>query len=64
MRRAPDGRTTAIVRDERLHWVDAPFIDAEHAIWLPVPQLDRVAIFNGGVSRIVWPIQLFRLSLR
>ena len=62
-RRSPDGRITTIVRDPRLHWVDAPFIDPHHVIWLPVPQLDRVALFNGGKSQIQWPVQLFRLDL-
>jgi hypothetical protein len=62
-RRAPDGAITTVVRDPRLHWVDAPFIDSNHSIWLPVPQLDRVALFNGGKSQIQWPVQLFRLHL-
>jgi len=63
-RRTPDGAVTTIVRDPRLHWVDAPFIDSNRSIWLPVPQLDRVAPFNCGQSQIQWPIQLFRLDLR
>ena len=47
-RRAPDGRITTVIRDERLHWADAPFMDSDHSIWLPVPQIDRVALFHGG----------------
>jgi sugar lactone lactonase YvrE len=62
-RRTPDGTITTVVRDPRLHWIDAPFIDSDHSIWLPVPQLDRVALFNGGKSQIRWPVQLFRLDL-
>ena len=62
-RRTPDGAVTTIVRDPRLHWVDAPFIDAAHAIWLPTPQMDRVALFNGGTSRTEWPVRLFRLDM-
>jgi hypothetical protein len=62
-RRTPDGTITTVVRDPRLHWIDAPSIDSDHSIWLPVPQLDRVALFNGGKSRIQWPVQLFRLDL-
>jgi hypothetical protein len=62
-RRTPDGAVTTIVHDPRLHWVDAPFIDSNHSIWLPVPQLDRIALFNGGKSQIQWPVQLFRLDL-
>ena len=62
-RRTSDGTITTIVRDSRLHWVDAPFIDRRHTIWLPVPQLDRIALFNRGTSLIQWPVQLFRLDL-
>lgn len=62
-RRAADGTVTTIVKDQRLHWVDAPFIDQAGAIWLPVPQMDRVALFNAGASKLRWPIQLFRIDL-
>jgi len=62
-RRAADGTVTTIVRDGRLHWVDAPFIDAAGAIWLPVPQMDRVALFNAGTPKTRWPVQLFRIDL-
>ncbi|TLM75652.1 L-dopachrome tautomerase-related protein [Microbulbifer harenosus] len=62
-RRAPDGEITTVIRDQRLHWVDAPFIEEERTIWLPVPQMDRVALFNGGTAKTRWPVQLFRLEL-
>jgi hypothetical protein len=61
-RRAPDGTVSTVVQDERLHWVDAPAIHSGW-IWLPVPQMDRVPLFHGGVSKIVWPIRLFRYRL-
>jgi len=62
-RRVADGTVTTVVRDRRLHWVDAPFIDDAGAMWLPVPQMDRVALFNTGTSRTQWPVQLFRIDL-
>ena len=62
-RRSAAGKITTIITDKRLHWVDAPFIDADRTIWLPVPQLDRVGLFNGGASSVDWPVQLFRLPL-
>lgn len=62
-RRLPDGTVTTIIRDSRLHWVDAPVIDEHHRIWLPVPQMDRTAPFNDGKTRVQWPIALYRLSL-
>jgi sugar lactone lactonase YvrE len=59
-RRTPDGKITTLVQDKRLHWVDALEIDDQHRLWLPVPQLDRAAIFHGGIE---WPIRLFRVQL-
>ena len=37
--------------------------DDRRRLWLPVPQLDRAAIFHGGTSQIQWPIQLFWIQL-
>jgi len=62
-RRNPSGAITTVITDPRLHWVDAPFIDADHAIWLPAPQLDRAPPFNGGRSVRINPIALYRLEL-
>jgi sugar lactone lactonase YvrE len=62
-RRTPDGRIETVIQDKRLHWVDAPVIDDRHRIWLPVPQLDRVAVFHAGQPQIEWPIALYRLAL-
>jgi hypothetical protein len=61
--RRPDGQVSTLVRDPRLHWTDAPAIDADHTIWLPVPQLDRVALFQHGTSAVHRPVQLFRYPL-
>ncbi|GBQ91343.1 hypothetical protein AA23498_1157 [Acetobacter nitrogenifigens DSM 23921 = NBRC 105050] len=62
-RRATDGTITTIIQDPALHWVDAPFIDEHRIIWLPVPQIDRAAMFHGGESRIVQPVQLLKMPL-
>jgi sugar lactone lactonase YvrE len=62
-RRTPDGKITTILQDARLHWADAPSIDDHHRILLPVPQLDRAAIFHAGQSKIEWPVGLYRLVL-
>jgi sugar lactone lactonase YvrE len=61
--RTPDGKVTTLVRDKRLHWVDALAIDERHRLWLPVPQLDRTAIFHMGKSQTEWPIRLFWVPL-
>jgi sugar lactone lactonase YvrE len=62
-RRDADGTISTIVTDPNLHWVDAPFIDEFGAIWLPVPQLDRVALFHGSKSEIQWPVRLYHMQL-
>jgi Major royal jelly protein len=62
-RRTPDGGITTILQDKHLHWVDAPIIDAQHRLWLPVPQMDRTPIFNGGQSQVEWPVRLYRMTL-
>jgi sugar lactone lactonase YvrE len=61
-RLTPDKQVQTILVDARLHWVDAPTLDAQGRLYLPVPQMDRVALFHGGHSQIDWPIRLYRLD--
>lgn len=63
-KRMPDGSVTTLATDPRLHWADAPFLDGDGALWLPVPQMDRVALFQHGASKVEGPIQLLRLQTR
>lgn len=62
-RRAVDGTISTVIQDPGLHWIDAMAIDAEHRIWMPVPQMDRVAAFHDGRSEVRRPVALYRLSL-
>lgn len=62
--RRPDGRIDTLIVDERLHWVDAPFLDLDGSLLLPAAQMDRVGLFNGGSSQVEWPMTVFRLSTR
>lgn len=61
--RAPDGTIKTLVASPELHWVDAPFLDDQNDLWLPVPQLDRAAPFNQGQAMIQFPVKLFRLPV-
>jgi len=63
MRRAPDGTVSTLVRDQRLRWVDAPYLDGKGNIYLPVPQIDGAPPFNHGQSTIHFPVQVFKLTL-
>jgi len=62
-RRAPDGAVSTIVRDKRLRWVDAPFLDGHGNIYLPVPQIDGAPAFNQGKSTIRFPVSLYKVRL-
>jgi hypothetical protein len=63
MRRAPDGTISMVVRDKRLRWVDAPFVDGRGHIYLPVPQIDGAPAFNHGRSTVHFPVSLYRVTL-
>jgi hypothetical protein len=62
-RRSANGTISTIVRDARLRWVDAPFLDGLGNIYLPVPQLDGAAVFHHGKSTVRYPILLLRMKL-
>lgn len=64
MKRTPDGQVSTVLRDARLHWVDAPAFAADGRLWLPVPQMDRAGVFNGGRSRVQWPVALYSIDLK
>lgn len=59
----PSGITETVITDARLHWVDAPAFDSRGRLYLPVPQIDRIGLFNGGQTRIKRPVRLYRLDI-
>ena len=61
-RRYLDGRIEILATDPALHWVDAPFLREDGRLFLPAAQMDRVALFHGGKSRIVWPMSLYTIE--
>ncbi|MFT9090088.1 MAG: L-dopachrome tautomerase-related protein [Gluconacetobacter sp.] len=61
-RRDPAGTIVSLVSDRRLHWADAPFLARDGRLWLPVAQLDRLARFNHGVTRVQRPFLLFSVN--
>lgn len=60
---SPDGQIDVLLQDERLQWVDAMWIDDAGWLYLPAAQLDRMAPFNGGVSKVQYPISIFRVQI-
>ncbi|MBX8519792.1 hypothetical protein K5D44_09460 [Pseudomonas cichorii] len=56
------GAIETVVVDSRLHWVDAPAFDSQGRLYLPAAQVDRVALFNGGTSKVERPLKIYRLD--
>ncbi|MCI2260829.1 major royal jelly family protein [Xanthomonas indica] len=63
MRRAPDGTVSTIAHDRDLRWADAPFLDGQGHVYLPVAQIDGAPAFNQGTSTIRFPVKLYRVDL-
>ena len=58
----PAHQIETLLVDERLHWVDAPTLDKQGRLYLPVPQIDRAAMFHRGQAKIQWPVRVYRLD--
>jgi sugar lactone lactonase YvrE len=63
VRIAPDGTSSTLIQDPRLLWVDAMWIDAAGRLWMPAAQLNRLAIFQGGASRVHFPVEVYTLPI-
>ena len=63
VRITPDGAVTTLVRDSRLVWVDAMWIDDSGGLWAPAAQLDRTKGLNGGVDAVRYPVVIYRLEI-
>ena len=60
---APDGSTSTLVEDPRLFWVDAMWVDRDGFLWMPAAQLNRMAPFQGGVSKVGFPMKVYKLRI-
>jgi sugar lactone lactonase YvrE len=58
-----DGAETTLIEDPRLLWVDAMWIDDAGFLYMPAAQLDRMAPFNGGTSKVEYPISIYRMQI-
>ncbi|UYW27996.1 hypothetical protein [Methylorubrum extorquens] len=63
LRTAPDGTVSSLIEDSRLLWVDAMWIDATGRLWMPSAQINRLALFQGGTSRVRYPAEVFTLQV-
>lgn len=63
---APNGTTTLLVRDERLLWVDAIWLDTKQRLWLCASQLNRSNRFlqpNNQTNTIEKPIYVYTIDV-
>ncbi|ROW10067.1 hypothetical protein VPNG_06558 [Cytospora leucostoma] len=59
-----NGTRTTLVRDDRLLWVDAMWIDASNRLWMPAAQLNRGVPFSlSGQNSIVKPLYVFTMDI-
>jgi hypothetical protein len=59
----PDGRTSTLIGDPRLAWVDAMWIDDGGMLWMPAAQLNRLAGLNHGREAVKWPMRVYSIQL-
>jgi sugar lactone lactonase YvrE len=61
----PDGWTRTLIEDDRIWGSDALFIDYDRYLYIPVPQLTRMAFFQGphGQSKQQLPFRIYKLKL-
>jgi sugar lactone lactonase YvrE len=59
----PEKKMTVLVSDPRLIWADALWIDDQGDLWIPQAQLNRMAPFNNGISRVQLPVYIFKLHI-
>jgi len=58
-----DGNITRVIQDSKLHWVDAMYISKDNRLWMPVAQVDRLAVFRSGISEVEWPVSIYSISI-
>ncbi|GBQ13164.1 hypothetical protein AA16663_1398 [Komagataeibacter rhaeticus DSM 16663] len=64
LRITPQGRASTLVRDRRLVWADAMWIDSHGVLWIPAVQLNRTATFQpDGISRVQLPVAIYTMDL-
>jgi sugar lactone lactonase YvrE len=59
----PDGSSSTLIQDPRLLWVDAMWIDGSGRLWMPAAQLNRLAVFQGGTSKVRYPMQVYTIEI-
>lgn len=59
----PDGKISTVIKNSRLIWCDAMWIDNKGYLYLPCGQINRIAAFQKGQSKVKFPVVLYRINL-
>lgn len=59
----PEGKASVFLDDKRLVWADAMWIDKRGTLWIPAVQLNRTPNFQGGVSKVKYPVAIYSVDL-
>lgn len=60
---SPTGDISTLISDKRLIWVDAMWIDDSGNLLMPAAQLNRRAALNGGVDKVVKPLNIYSMAI-
>jgi len=60
---SPGGKESLVIKDERLLWADALWIDDDGYLWIPTGQLNRLAAFQNGISKVEFPVVIYKLKI-
>lgn len=60
---SPDGKESLVIKDKRLLWADALWIDDNGYLWIPTGQLNRLAAFQNGKSKVKFPVVIYKLKI-
>ncbi len=60
---SPEGKESLVIKDKRLLWADALWIDDDGYLWIPTGQLNRLAAFQNGKSKVKFPVVIYKLKI-
>ncbi|MGJ1536191.1 hypothetical protein ACR784_14315 [Sphingobacterium multivorum] len=52
-----------VARSANTIWADALWIDDNGYLWIPTGQLNRLAAFENGKSKVTFPVVIYKLKI-
>ena len=63
LRMGKDRKIETLIADPRISFPNEPAIGPDGCLYFPSSQANRLPAFNGGVSRVVLPFEVFKVKL-